>query len=825
ADLSEKEKRRVFEQREHKSIQERSVRLEKQILTLKESNEALSKALKIERDTSQKIKKHIDQSKPKYAEMAVKFENIQKENKQYASEVNKLKTALDFSERKLKECQRQLDQAGAALLGDGSHFQQIIAKSSDDSLEGSPDSIGSSRSLRSRSRLSSGNASFNANLNETILSGDAVLLKRETIANASELRRKAKTQHSTEDRLSICSSLSTTSKRPTTGLPGVHLPFAACANEPEGPDFEWDRLSELQRRNTMYLPHLKSAYPIEMQTVETEKLSDEGLRLSMVGDKKNKKAEIPAPSKDNKNAPSMSLGRASHPRAGSGPKAPKRNVPLMQLKEEVSEASPPKQLRTAPNYHRPGPPTPGKQPRRVSGSFSPTETLSPVSVGKSVSLGSPITRAQARLTPKSRARRSPRLRASPAATQISRQEEKRQSVAFNIGFSPMAMRPPRQAGLMPKKKVAKSSVSSSIGQDPALQVSCGFRNNENAYKLLTNQIPAMSYSHIYPDFAVVTESQLEDQETTNFEASLGIKALRFDRPFVEPKPKLLVETNKDIDEEMFKHTQQTVGCCETELKNCQADSAPTNPILNRDKAEALSAICEETLQVKRKLSFQNNKESESIVDPLDMLALENKNPFSGQPKRNKHSSNFLLRKATLLSKKMKNSTSSQGHEGNQMKSEALLGSTERKELKPSNTKSSLGLKKTPFSKLSKISAKSTQNLLGKTISKLTPKSAAYKSFSTETSIFSKSLDLKPVHVATSQSHSLQSPKTPYKQMISLQNQGVLSPVTPKDQTILAFSPRSRTTLPNKASFGQKRKSSLFQKKNKITPQKLNDVFL
>ena len=70
---------------------------------------------------------------------------------------------------------------------------------------------------------------------------------------------------------------------------GVHMPFAACANEPEGPDFEWDRLSELQRRNTMYLPHLKSAYPVEMQTVETEKLSDEGLRLSTVANQAKEK--------------------------------------------------------------------------------------------------------------------------------------------------------------------------------------------------------------------------------------------------------------------------------------------------------------------------------------------------------------------------------------------------------------------------------------------------------------------------------------------------------------------------------------------------------
>ena len=34
-------------------------------------------------------------------------------------------------------------------------------------------------------------------------------------------------------------------------------------DEPE--QLEFGRLSELQRRNTLYLPHLRSAYPVETQ--------------------------------------------------------------------------------------------------------------------------------------------------------------------------------------------------------------------------------------------------------------------------------------------------------------------------------------------------------------------------------------------------------------------------------------------------------------------------------------------------------------------------------------------------------------------------------
>ncbi|GFR72198.1 nuclear mitotic apparatus protein 1 [Elysia marginata] len=495
--LAKKEKEKVFEEKKYKSACEQNALLEKQIRNLKESNENL----KIEKEKK---------SKAKLSDITFKFEKIQKENKQYASEVNRLKTALDFSERKLKEYQKQLDAAGTALLGDNSHFHQTIAKSStNDSLGGSPDSIGSSRSLRSRTRLSSGNSSFHSGLNETILSGDTVLLKRETIASSAELKKRVKPRKTTEDRLSICSTLSSQTTNSTAGIPGIHLPFGACANEPEEPDFEWDRLSELQRRNTMYLPHLKSAYPIEMQTVKREKLSDDGLRLSMVAEHGQEKSETTLSSKER---------RANLQKSGVGAKALKRTAPVMNLAEEISaEPSPPKQVRAAPNYHRPGPPTPGKLPKRVSGSFSPDQTLSPASTGKSMAFGSPITRIQARLTPKSRARRSPRLRTSPATSQAHKQDERRQSVAFNVGFSPMAktgqttrarksprskvspatsdankhderrqsvafnigfspmasvgqMRPPRQTGLLPKKKLTQttSSTTSKI-QEPASQ--------------------------------------------------------------------------------------------------------------------------------------------------------------------------------------------------------------------------------------------------------------------------------------------------------------------------------------------------------------------
>ncbi len=48
-------------------------------------------------------------------------------------------------------------------------------------------------------------------------------------------------------------------------------------DEPEE-TFEWNRLSELQRRNTLCLPHLKTSYPVEVQMRPPKEFSEKNIQ-------------------------------------------------------------------------------------------------------------------------------------------------------------------------------------------------------------------------------------------------------------------------------------------------------------------------------------------------------------------------------------------------------------------------------------------------------------------------------------------------------------------------------------------------------------------
>nr|XP_034326883.1 nuclear mitotic apparatus protein 1 isoform X4 [Crassostrea gigas] len=63
-----------------------------------------------------------------------------------------------------------------------------------------------------------------------------------------------------------------------------------CEDEPE--EFEWNRLTELQRRNTLCLPHLKTSYPVETQQVKLKKINHDALRQSIMPSGSGKKRKL-----------------------------------------------------------------------------------------------------------------------------------------------------------------------------------------------------------------------------------------------------------------------------------------------------------------------------------------------------------------------------------------------------------------------------------------------------------------------------------------------------------------------------------------------------
>ncbi|KAK0053036.1 early endosome antigen 1 [Biomphalaria pfeifferi] len=437
-------------------FQEQAEKAEKDLLKMRSINDNLNSALKLEKETNSLMKKKMDSQEHKQEEMRQRLESALKDNKQYVAEISRLKTAVDYSDRKIREYKHLLDHSGTVHLGDASHFRKVIEQEEINELENSIISVDSRRRLRSHK---TSDDSLAGSSDETILSADKVMLRRDTLVSTSELKTKtnASNPHQTEDRLSLCSVSSAHSIRSKGDVPVGFLPNAnSCANEPEDPDFEWDRLNELQRRNTLYLPHMKSAYPVEMQA-SRNRITDDSIRLSLMPEGKMKAS----PGRYNMRQ------KDSNSRLGNtesvDSKAMKRKATVShQSSNEKSFESPAKQIksasevspgdtilyypvvRAAPVYQRPGPPTPGKQPRRISGRFTPSHGVSPAVNGKIKALGSPIARPnKQQIQGRQPSRRSPRLSHMPQPSSSTDENNRRESIAFNIGFTPGKSKGPK----------------------------------------------------------------------------------------------------------------------------------------------------------------------------------------------------------------------------------------------------------------------------------------------------------------------------------------------------------------------------------------------
>ncbi|KAL3879150.1 hypothetical protein ACJMK2_031459 [Sinanodonta woodiana] len=191
----------------------------------------------------------------------------------------------------------------------------------------------------------------------------------------------------------------------------------SCADEPM--DFEWGRLSELQRRNTLCPAHLKTAYPIETQTYGLGKFSDDCLRESKMSNKTIRAVE------ESVRESARKRKRQDH---GDGVKEAENSV---------------KQVKQGIIYQKPGPPTPANS-RRNSGKISRSPNT-------------PGSRRHSARTPRRTPRRTPC--STPGSTPgSSSKAHKRESVAFSVGFSPKPVsRLKRQTAFIQKEPPSKSS--------------------------------------------------------------------------------------------------------------------------------------------------------------------------------------------------------------------------------------------------------------------------------------------------------------------------------------------------------------------------------
>ncbi|XP_013390853.1 early endosome antigen 1 isoform X2 [Lingula anatina] len=183
-------------------------------------------------------------------------------NKRLAKQINSLEAQIEHANRQIRELKEKEEKRVFATPRYTPHFPAAAKSLSkkettfdgsmeylDDSLEEKkPMSVNERRSTSSDEdiRNSAHDASFSS-------VGDG-------FAHPMTLR-----SHHPAKRLSV-SSTTSSSFEPTrsAGVPRGAGNLFACEEEPDM-DFNWDSLSELQRRNTLCLPHLRSAYPLITQ--------------------------------------------------------------------------------------------------------------------------------------------------------------------------------------------------------------------------------------------------------------------------------------------------------------------------------------------------------------------------------------------------------------------------------------------------------------------------------------------------------------------------------------------------------------------------------
>ncbi|XP_052795618.1 myosin-7-like isoform X2 [Mya arenaria] len=397
------------------------------------------------------------------APMTDKYNVEVAKNKKLASELNRVQAQLDLAERKLREYQQQLDKGNAVFLGDPSDFQRMLSDRDNpidaSFMENHPSSVPSMTEedtvIENKKRSSS---LFDSSKETTLTPGTRLSRTRKrisksvsssimnsgndvdtiSIGSATSLAMRLRSRESTTTlNRSITSfdSISSTSSVPR-GTGGLY----SCEDEPM--EMEWGRIGELSRRNTMCPAHLKTSYPVETQRCKPNRFQDDALRESTIGTRSRTNTDVTDSGKKRKQG--------------------------WDGESSSDSDSKNKLAKTGCVYQKPGPPTPANSRRNSKGSKSPGGRR--LSTKSSKSPRTPSS-TRSRRTPKRTPKNStPRLGANENSGK--KASNKRESVAFSIGFSPQTLdrssvRLTRQQGFIQKQPQTASQ---------ALRKPLGIRN-------------------------------------------------------------------------------------------------------------------------------------------------------------------------------------------------------------------------------------------------------------------------------------------------------------------------------------------------------------